>query len=136
MFGAQLAAPLGLPYAFASHFAPDDLLRRRSTVYREQLPARRSSSSGRTRWSGVNVVAAETDAEARRLFTSLQQAFTNLRSGRPGPHPPPIDDIDAYWTPAEKAAGDDMLRYAIVGSPETVRARARSASSTPPAPTS
>jgi luciferase family oxidoreductase group 1 len=71
---------------------------------------------------GLNVVAAETDAEARRLFTSQQQSFTNLQRGRPGPLRPPIDDIDEYWTPAEKMRAQHMLAYAIAGGPETVRA--------------
>jgi luciferase family oxidoreductase group 1 len=70
---------------------------------------------------GVNVVAAATDAEARRLFTSHQQAFANLRRGRPGPQQPPIDDIDAYWSPAEKEMASRMLACSIVGSRETVR---------------
>jgi alkanesulfonate monooxygenase SsuD/methylene tetrahydromethanopterin reductase-like flavin-dependent oxidoreductase (luciferase family) len=69
----------------------------------------------------VNVVAAESDEEARRLFTSLQQAFTNLLRGRPGPQPPPIEDIEQYWGPSEKAQASRMLAQSIVGSPESVR---------------
>ena len=71
--------------------------------------------------AGVNVVAAETDAEARRLFTSVQQQFTNLVRGRAGRLPPPIDEIDAYWSPAEKAQASSMLACSFVGAPETVR---------------
>jgi alkanesulfonate monooxygenase SsuD/methylene tetrahydromethanopterin reductase-like flavin-dependent oxidoreductase (luciferase family) len=72
--------------------------------------------------AGLNVVAAETDEEARRLFTTAQQGFANLLRGRPGPYPPPIDDIEHYWSPAEKAQASRMLARSIVGSPETVRA--------------
>ncbi|GJE26430.1 LLM class flavin-dependent oxidoreductase [Methylobacterium organophilum] len=120
LFGAQLAAMLGLPYAFASHFAPDALL--------PALEAYRSrfQPSGQLRrpyaMVGVNVVAAETDAEARRLFTSAQQQFTNLVRGTRGLLRPPIDDIETYWSPAEKAQASRMLARAIVGSRETVRA--------------
>ncbi|MET0381793.1 MAG: LLM class flavin-dependent oxidoreductase [Burkholderiaceae bacterium] len=118
-YGAQLAAHLGLPYAFASHFAPDSLdealdLYRRLFKPSPQLAAPHAMV-------GVNIVAAATDGEARRLFTSHQQSFANLRRGRPGPQPPPIDDIDAYWSPAEKAMAQDMLACSIVGSSQTVR---------------
>jgi alkanesulfonate monooxygenase SsuD/methylene tetrahydromethanopterin reductase-like flavin-dependent oxidoreductase (luciferase family) len=71
---------------------------------------------------GVNVIAAETDAEARRLFTSVQQSFTNMFRGARGMLPAPIDDIDSYWTPGEKAQASAMLACSFVGSPETVRA--------------
>jgi luciferase family oxidoreductase group 1 len=118
-YGAQLAAILGLPYAFASHFAPDALLDALG-IYRERF--RPSAQQDRPyAMVGAQLVAAETDAEARRLFTTVQQGFVNLRRGRPGPQQPPIDDIDGYWTPAEKLQASHMLRYAIVGSPETVR---------------
>jgi alkanesulfonate monooxygenase SsuD/methylene tetrahydromethanopterin reductase-like flavin-dependent oxidoreductase (luciferase family) len=70
--------------------------------------------------AGVAVFAAETDAEARRLFTSLQQQFVNLRRGRPGPVPPPVDSMDGLWTPAERAGVDHSFAYAIAGSPQTV----------------
>jgi alkanesulfonate monooxygenase SsuD/methylene tetrahydromethanopterin reductase-like flavin-dependent oxidoreductase (luciferase family) len=70
---------------------------------------------------GVNVVAAETDEEARRLFTTVQQSFANLLRGRPGKLQPPIDDIEEYWTPPEKHQASRMLEHSIVGSPETVR---------------
>jgi luciferase family oxidoreductase group 1 len=118
-FGAQLAAFLGLPYAFASHFAPDDLepaLR----VYRESF---RPSAQLAAPYAmpGLNVVVADTDAEAQRLFTTIQQGFANIRRGRPGPYLPPVDDIEAYWSPAERSQAMHMLRHAVVGSPETVR---------------
>jgi alkanesulfonate monooxygenase SsuD/methylene tetrahydromethanopterin reductase-like flavin-dependent oxidoreductase (luciferase family) len=69
---------------------------------------------------GLNAIVAETDAQARYLFTSVQQAFTNLRRGTPGQIPPPIDDIDAYWSPQEKASASQTLLCSVVGSPETV----------------
>jgi luciferase family oxidoreductase group 1 len=120
LFGAQLAALLGLPYAFASHFAPaalGDAL----PIYRAKFEPSEQLERPHA-MVGVNVVAAETDAEARRLFTTLQQAFTDLHRGARGLQKPPIDDIDAYWTPAEKVAASGMLTHSIVGSPETVRA--------------
>jgi alkanesulfonate monooxygenase SsuD/methylene tetrahydromethanopterin reductase-like flavin-dependent oxidoreductase (luciferase family) len=70
---------------------------------------------------GLNIVAAETDAEARRLFTSIQMAFANIGRGKPSLIRPPIDDIETFWTPEEKLRATHMLRYAIVGGPERVR---------------
>jgi luciferase family oxidoreductase group 1 len=119
-FGAQLASLLGLPYAFASHFAPA-ALRDAMRVYRERFEPSEQSERPHA-MAGVNVIAAETDAEARRLFTTLQQAFTDLHRGTRGLMKPPIDDIDAYWSPAEKIAAGSMLTHAIVGSRDTVRA--------------
>ncbi|WP_181706132.1 LLM class flavin-dependent oxidoreductase [Chthonobacter rhizosphaerae] len=119
LFGAQLAALLGLPYAFASHFAPEALLQALA-VYRARFQP--SDQADRPyAMAGVNVVAAETDEEARRLFTSVQQSFANLVRGTRGRLQPPIDDIEAYWTPREKAHAEGMLRYSVVGSRETVR---------------
>jgi luciferase family oxidoreductase group 1 len=119
LFGAQLAAALGLPYAFASHFAPGALMDA-IHVYRQRFQP--SAQLGRPyAMVGVNVVAAETDAEARRLFTTVQQSFANLARGRPGPMQPPIENIEQYWTPAEKRQASHMLTYSFVGSPETVR---------------
>jgi luciferase family oxidoreductase group 1 len=118
LFSAQLAAALALPYAFASHFAPDDL-HGALDVYRGLF----TPAAGRERpcvMVAANVVAAATDAEARRLFTSPQQSFVNLRRGVFGQVPPPIDDIDSYWTPAEKAGVEHALRYSFVGSAATV----------------
>ena len=123
LFGAQLAAMLGLPYAFASHFAPDALMPALQ-VYREQFTP--SAQLARPyAMVGVNVTAAETDAEARRLFTSAQQSFTHLIRGTRGKLAPPIDDIEAYWTPMERAHVSRMLSCSVVGSPATVRAGVR-----------
>ena len=119
MFGAQLAGVLGLPYAFASHFAPDSLIPALE-AYRGRFQA--SDQLDRPHaMAGVNVVVAETDAEARRLFTSVQQQFANMFRGTRGLLQAPIDDIEAYWSPAEKAQASHMLTYAFVGSRETVR---------------
>src|SRR5438067_3468427 len=119
LFSAQLAAALGLPFAFASHFAPD-LLLQALQIYRAQF---RSSASLPQPYAmaGVSVFAADTDAEARRLFTSLQMQFVNLRRGRPGPLHPPVDSLDGFWSPAERAGVEHALRYAIVGDHDTVR---------------
>lgn len=119
LFGAQLAAALGLPFAFASHFAPDALMEA-IAIYRNHFRPSAQLARAYT-MVGVNVVAADSDADARRLFTTVQQGFTNLLRGRPGPFQPPIDDIEQYWTPLEKVQASRMLRYALVGSPTTVR---------------
>jgi luciferase family oxidoreductase group 1 len=119
LFGAQLAAMLGLPYAFASHFAPEALMQALE-VYRERFEP--SAQLERPyAMVGCNVIAADTDAEARRLFTSAQQSFTNLFRGTRGQLLPPIDDIDAYWSPVERQRASAMLARSFVGSPDTVR---------------
>jgi luciferase family oxidoreductase group 1 len=119
LFGAQLAAMLGLPYAFASHFAPGALLQALQ-VYRERFQP--SAQLDRPyAMVGVNVIAADTDEEARHLFTSPQQSFTNLFRGARGKLQPPIDDIETYWTPSEKAQAMNMLSRSFVGSAKTVR---------------
>jgi luciferase family oxidoreductase group 1 len=118
-FGAELAAQLGLPYAFASHFAPDALLPALE-IYRTTFKPSKQLDHPYV-MVGVNVVASETDEEARRLFTTIQQSFTNLVRGAGGKLQAPIDNIDDYWTPAEKLHASHMLRYSIVGSAETVR---------------
>lgn len=121
LFGAQVAAELGLPYAFASHFA--------ATALYPALHAYRAGFKSSAQLAdpyvaaGINVFAADTDREARRLFTSAQQQFTNLVRGRPGRLQPPIDDIDTYWNPAEKEHAQSMLTYSFVGSEATVRSR-------------
>jgi luciferase family oxidoreductase group 1 len=123
-FGAQLAAVLGLPYAFASHFAPAEMAEA-VALYRSQFrPSERLAAP--YVMLGVNIVAAETDSEARRLFSSLQQAFVNLRSGRPGKLPPPVDDFESGLGPRARAMLASALAYAIVGSPQTVREGLRS----------
>jgi luciferase family oxidoreductase group 1 len=118
-FGAVLAAELGLPYAFASHFAPD-LLIPALQLYRSRF----KPSEQLARFYamvGVNIVAAETDAEARRLATTQQMSFTNIFRGARGLSQPPIDDIDTYWSPLEKAQAMRMLARSIHGSVATVR---------------
>jgi luciferase family oxidoreductase group 1 len=121
LFGAQLAGLLGLPYAFASHFAPA-LLMQAIDIYRRSFrPSPRLQKPHLM--LGVNVVAAETDAEARHLLTSLQQAFVNLRSGHPTPLPPPVDGYASRLTAQQAGMLDDVLACAAIGSPDTVRAR-------------
>lgn len=119
LFGAQLAAELGLPYAFASHFAPDALMQAIEVYRRRFKPSDRLEQP--YVMVGANVFAAETDAEAARLFTSAQQSFTNLFRGVTGKLPPPIDDIESYWSPLEKAQASRMLACSFVGSRDTVR---------------
>jgi luciferase family oxidoreductase group 1 len=119
-YGAQLAAELGLPYAFASHFAPDQLLTA-LRLYRDRF--RPSAQLTRPHaMIGVNIIAAESDAEARRLATTQQMSFADLFRGARRLSHPPIDDIESYWSPVEKAQAMQMLARSIVGSPETVRA--------------
>jgi luciferase family oxidoreductase group 1 len=118
-YGAELAASLGLPYAFASHFAPDALLSALK-IYRKQFrPSKQLEQS--YAMAGVNVVAADTDDEATRLFTTVQQSFTNLVRGAGGKLQAPIDNIDDYWNSMEKYHAEQLLKYSIVGSRETVR---------------
>ncbi len=118
-FGAELAAALGLPYAFASHFAPDSLFEALQIYRRQFKPSKQLDRP--YAMVGVNVVAADTDEEARRLFTTVQQSFTNLLRGSPGKLQAPIDDIEGYWTPPQKHQASRMLKHSILGSPETVR---------------
>lgn len=119
-FGAVLAAELGLPYAFASHFAPQQLIPALQ-VYRSHFKP--SVQLDRPyAMVGVNIIAAESDAEARRLATTQQMSFTNLLRGARGLSRPPIDDIESYWSPMEKAQAMQMLARSIVGSPATIRA--------------
>ena len=118
LFSAQLAALLGLPFAFASHFAPD-LMRQALDIYRSLFKPSRQLDRPYA-MLGANVLAADTDAQARRQFTSQQQSFINLRRGTPGQVPPPIDDIEAYWSPAEKAMVERSLAVSFVGSADTV----------------
>ena len=118
LYGAQLAAALGLPYAFASHFAPDALLPALE-IYRERFQPSEQLQQPYA-MVAANVIAADDDAEALRLFTSVQQAFTNVFRGRRGRLPQPIDDIEPYWTADEKPRVSGMLRRSFVGSRETV----------------
>jgi luciferase family oxidoreductase group 1 len=119
LFSAQLAAELGLPFAFASHFAPADMMQALQ-LYRTHFKTSRQLDRPYA-MLGLNAIIAETDAQARFLFSSVQQAFTNLRRGTPGQIPPPIDDIDSYWSSAEKASASMTLLCSAVGSPETVK---------------
>ena len=119
LFGAQLAAMLGLPYAFASHFAPDALVQALQ-VYRARFrPSAQTQQSYAV--ACVNVVVADTDAEAKRLFTTIQQRFVAMVRGTRGKLQPPIDDIETYWSPLEKAQASRMLARSFVGSPDTVK---------------
>jgi luciferase family oxidoreductase group 1 len=119
LYSAQLAAMLGLPFAFASHFAPDHL-EQAIEIYRARFQPSAQLAQPYV-MLGVSVFAAERDEDARRLFTSVQQAFVNLRRGAPVPLPPPVDTMEGRWSPAEKAMADHALTYAMVGSEETVR---------------
>jgi luciferase family oxidoreductase group 1 len=119
LYGAQLAAALGLPYAFASHFAPDALLPALE-IYRDRFQPSEQLQQPYA-MVAANVVAAEDDDTARRLFTSVQQSFTNVLRGRRGQLPPPIDDIEEYWAPDEKTRVTHMLSCSFVGSPTAVR---------------
>ena len=119
-FGAMLAAELGLPYAFASHFAPGELLTALE-IYRARFKPSEQLDRPYA-MVGVNIVAAPTDDEARRLATTQQMSFANLVRGARGLSQPPIDDIETYWSPAEKAQATRMLARSIIGAPETVRA--------------
>lgn len=119
LFSAQLAAALGLPFAFAAHFAPDHL-EEALALYRGGF--RPSAAHVRPyAMAAIPVFAADTDAAAARLFTSLQQSFVLLHRGTPGPLPPPVDRMEDRWTPAERVGVERVFREAVVGSPATVR---------------
>jgi luciferase family oxidoreductase group 1 len=120
LFGAELAAAMGLPYAFAAHFAPAQL-REAAQIYRSRFTPSLQLEQPYL-MIGINGIAAATDGEARRLFTSPQQAFTNVVRGQRGRLPPPIDDIESYWEPLEKDHVSRMLSCSVVGAPQTVRA--------------
>ena len=117
LFGAQLAAHLGLPYAFASHFAPGDM-EGAIEIYRERFrPSKRLDRP--YVMLGVNVIAGESDDEARFLFTSLQQAFANLRLGRPGKMPPPVENLQL--DPMIEGQLVQALSCSVVGGPEKIK---------------
>ena len=118
-FGARLAAELGLPYAFASHFAPDQLLPALEIYRRYFKPSKQLTAPHAM--VGVNVICAATDAEARRLATTQQMSFVDILRGARGLSKPPIDDIDAYWSPLESRQAQQMLARSIVGSESTIR---------------
>src|SRR5690606_826076 len=119
LFSARLSAAMGLPFAFASHFAPDAMEQALALYHQEFTPSARLAKPHAM--LALNVVVAETDAEARRLFTSQQQSFARLRRGDIGLVPPPMDDIDSWWTPQEKAGVEHALSCAVVGDAQTVR---------------
>jgi luciferase family oxidoreductase group 1 len=120
-FSARLAARLGLPFAFASHFAPD-YLHAALALYRRHFTPSESLQRPHA-MVAVNVFAADTDREARRQFTSLQQAFLNLVRGRPGQIAPPVESMDGLWTEAERFHVERMTRVSAVGSPDAVSER-------------
>jgi luciferase family oxidoreductase group 1 len=123
LYGAQLAAHFGLPYAFASHFAPEQLLEAMK-IYRELFKPSAQLADPYSAFV-MNVVAAGTDEEAQHLFTSLQQHFIRMRRNTRGQLPPPIDNLDTFCEPHEKAAVTQMLQCSVVGSLETVKKELR-----------
>jgi luciferase family oxidoreductase group 1 len=119
LYSAQLAAQLGLPFAFASHFAPD-LLFQALQLYREKFqPSARLEKP--YAMVCVNVVAADSERNARFLFTSMQQQFINLRRGKPGPLPAPVENMDNLWSPSEQYGVQQALSMSIVGDSDKVR---------------
>ncbi len=118
-FSARLAARLGLPFAFASHFAPDYLLHALA-LYRENFQPSAQLDRPHVMVT-LNLFLADTDDEAARLFTTLQQAFLNLSRGAPRQLLPPVDSMDNLWSPAEQARVEHMTHYSVVGSPESAR---------------
>jgi luciferase family oxidoreductase group 1 len=118
LFGAQVAAMLGLPFAFASHFAPDALMPALE-IYRSRFKPSAQLDEPYA-MVAANIIAADTDAQARRLFTSLQQSFVRLRRGTPGKLAPPVDDINTWAAPAELAGLNHSLVYSFVGTADTV----------------
>lgn len=121
LFGAQLAAALGLPFAFAAHFAPAQM-QQAIDLYRAQFRPSRQLQSPYV-MVGYNVFAADTDAQAQLLASSMQQAFVALRSGRPGKLPPPVPGYLDSLSPMERAMLDQVLSCSAIGAPDTVRAR-------------
>jgi luciferase family oxidoreductase group 1 len=116
LYGAEVAAAFGLPYAFAAQFAPAQLMQALA-VYREKFQPSRQLDRPHA-MIGVNVVAADTDAQARRLFTSVQQGFLAMKRGRPGRLPPPVDEIT--WTQDEQQDVANTLSCSFVGTPTTI----------------
>lgn len=121
LFGAQLAAALGLPYVFASHFAPQMLLQA-VEVYRSNFKPSAYLDKPYV-MVAANLLLADSDAEARYQFTSAQQSFVNLRRGRPGQMPKPIEDINTFWTPVEQQMVESALAVSFVGAVDTVQPR-------------
>jgi luciferase family oxidoreductase group 1 len=123
LFSAQLAAAFGLPFAFASHFAPDDLMDA-IRVYRAGFKPSRQLERPYV-MPAVNVFAADTDLDARYQFSAHQQASLNIRRGRRGRVPAPVDDIDRCWSATEKAWVEHRMRYSFVGAAETIESQLR-----------
>ncbi len=121
LYSAHLAAMLGLPYAFASHFAPEALMDA-IAIYRERFTPSATLDKPYV-MVGIMGAVADTDEEAQYHFTSAQQQFVNLRRNVRGPFPRPRRDMDDFWTPMEKMNVENTLRYAAVGSPETGEAK-------------
>lgn len=121
LYSAHLAAALGLPYAFASHFAPDSLMDA-IAIYRQRFQPSPQLDRPYV-MVGVMGVAADTDEEARRLFTSAQQQFINLRRNVRSQFPRPVASMDGIWSEMERAGVEHTLRYAVVGSKATVAAK-------------
>ena len=119
LFGAQLAAALGLPFAFASHFAPQALMQAVS-VYRERFEPSAQLDKPYV-MVGCNSIVADTEDEAKRLFTSPQQNFTRMVRGTRGQLPPPVDDIEDFWSPMEKSQSSSMLACSFHGSKATIK---------------
>lgn len=119
LYSAQLAALLGMPFAFASHFAPAAMMQALE-IYRSRFQPSEQLDRPYA-MLGVNVIAAGSDREAARLFTSLQQSFVNLRRGQPGRLPPPIDDIERFAAPVELAQLQQALACSFVGGPAKVK---------------
>ena len=118
-FSAQLAAMQGLPFAFASHFAPT-LLHTALKLYREHFQPSDQLEKPYA-MAGINVIAADTDEEAQRLATSLFRSFLNVIRGTAKPMQPPVENMSEYWDASEKYAVQQMLRYTFIGSPETLK---------------
>ena len=121
LFGAKLAGMLGLPFAFASHFAPQALMQAVS-IYREKFEPSAQLAKPYV-MIGCNAIVADTEDEARHLFTTPQQQFARMVRGARGLLPPPIDDIESFWSPLEKSQASSMLACSFFGSPETIKAK-------------
>lgn len=120
LYGAQLAAYMGLPFAFASHFAPAMLMQALEMYRGQYRPSERHPKPYAA--VGLNIIVADTDAEARHLFTSIQQRFLGMQRGQRGLLPRPVPQMEDLWTPSEQFQVERMLAESIVGSPATVRA--------------
>ena len=121
LFGAQLAAMLGLPFAFASHFAPQALMQAVS-IYRERFEPSAQLDKPYV-MVGCNVIVSDTEDEARRIFTTPQQNVIRMVRGTRGQLPPPVDDIEKIWSPMEKSQASSMLACSFYGSTETIKSK-------------